>query len=86
MTAQQFDELIKRMDDRLNAAVAKVQQSVRPMLSAGMMYKLGDFSVMLDEDTNELKITTLHPSKHLQIRPKTDNSIVVKSCRQNDIK
>jgi len=56
---------------------------VRQELKADFMYVLGDFSVMLDEDTKALKITTLHPSKHLEIRPKTDNSIQIKSCRNN---
>lgn len=82
ISAQQYDELLKRMDDRLNAAVAEAQKDISPMLAAGVMYKIGDFSVMLDEDTNQLKVTTLHPSKHLEIRPKTDNSVEIKSCRQ----
>ena len=81
MTAQQYEELLKRMHDKLDAAVAEVQKNISPMLAAGVMYKIGEFSVMLDEDTKQLKVTTLHPSKHLEMRPKTDNSVEIKSCR-----
>jgi len=81
LTTEQYDQLLKRFDDRLNAAVAEARHTVKPLLMAGVMYKMGDFSVMLNEETGELKITTLHPSKHLEIRPKTDNSIEIKSCR-----
>ena len=69
------------MKDEQPPASNDALHSARPILQSGIMYILGDFSVMLDEDTSELKITTLHPSKHLQIRPKTDNSIQIKSCR-----
>jgi hypothetical protein len=87
MTAQQFDDVLKRIDEKFNAAVAEAQKDISPMLAAGVMYKIGEFSVMLAEDTNQLKVTTLHPSKHLEIRPKTDNSVEIKSCRQTtDIK
>jgi hypothetical protein len=55
--------------------------SARPILQAGTMHILGDFSVILDEETGLLKITTLHPSKHLKIRPKADNSIEITACR-----
>lgn len=81
MTAQQYDELLKRLDDKLNAAVAEAQKHVKPTLSAGIMYKVGEFSVILDEDTNDLKIITTHPSKHLAIRPKADNSVEITACR-----
>lgn len=82
MTAQQYDELLKRMHDKLDAAVAEVQKDISPMLASGVMYKIGDFSIVLNEDTNELKIITHHSSKHLAIRPKADNSVGITACRE----
>lgn len=51
------------------------------MLAAGFLYTIGDFTILFDEDSHELKINTSHASKHLKVRPKADNSIEVSACR-----
>jgi hypothetical protein len=51
------------------------------VLAAGFLYTIGDFTILFDEDSHELKINTSHASKHLKVRPKADNSIEVASCR-----
>jgi hypothetical protein len=51
------------------------------VLAAGFLYTIGDFTILFDEDSHELKINTSHASKHLKVRPKADNSIEVAACR-----
>lgn len=51
------------------------------VLPAGFIVKSGDFSILFDEETGELKITTHSSRKHIKIRPKADNSIVISACR-----
>ena len=51
------------------------------VLVAGFLYMIGDFTILFDEDSHELKINTSHASKHLKVRPKADNSIDVSACR-----
>ena len=51
------------------------------VLVAGFLYMIGDFTILYDEDSRELKINTSHASKHLKVRPKADNSIEVAACR-----
>lgn len=51
------------------------------VLANGFLYKIGDFTIIYDEESNELKINTSHASKHLKVRPKADNSIEVAACR-----
>ena len=51
------------------------------VLAAGFLYMIGDFTILYDEDSRELKINTSHACKHLKVRPKADNSIEVAACR-----
>ena len=51
------------------------------VLVDGFLYMIGDFTILYDEDSHELKINTSHASKHLKVRPKADNSIEVAACR-----
>jgi hypothetical protein len=41
-------------------------------LEPGIRYELGDFIVLLDEETKELKITLDAPKSLMAIRPKSD--------------
>ena len=51
------------------------------VLSAGNSYKLGKFQIILDEDTGNLKVYVHTNSDHMQITPKSDNSVVIHACR-----
>jgi hypothetical protein len=51
------------------------------VLAEGFLYMIGDFTILFDEDSHELKINTSHASKHLKVRPKADNSIEVSAYR-----
>lgn len=59
----------------------KTPTDANNVLAAGFLYMIGDFTILFDEDSHELKINTSHASKHLKVRPKADNSIEVAACR-----
>lgn len=50
-------------------------------LEPDFIYRIGDFTILFNEDSHELEISTSHASKHLKIRPKTDNRIIVSAYR-----
>ena len=52
-----------------------------PVLSAGNSYKLGKFQMILDEDSGNLKVYVHTNSYHMQITPKSDNSVLIHACR-----
>jgi hypothetical protein len=51
------------------------------VLAAGYSYKIGQFTVMLDEDTNELKVIVHQNRNRLTIKPNSDNSCTLVACR-----
>ncbi len=51
------------------------------VLSAGYSYKIGKFQIILDEDTEELKIIVHTNKDRMTIKPNTDNSCTLIACR-----
>jgi len=51
------------------------------VLAAGYSFKLGDFQLVLDEDTGELKVIVHKNKLRLTIKPNSDNSCTLVACR-----
>ena len=51
------------------------------VLSAGYSYIIGKFQVILNEDTQELKVIVCTNKDRLMIKPNTDNSCTIVACR-----
>ena len=70
------------MDERDRKAMNKDTQGncANRVLAAGIGYTFGDFRVTLDEKSNELKIIVITNGKNLDIRPKSDNCIILHAC------
>ena len=51
------------------------------ILSAGISYTIGKFQVLLNENTNELRIIVCMNNENLRIQPKSDNCVILQSYR-----
>ena len=51
------------------------------VLAAGYSWKLGDFQLLLDEDTGELKVIVHQTKYRMIIKPNSDNSCTLVACR-----
>lgn len=51
------------------------------VLAAGYSWKLGDFQLLLDEDTGELKVIVHQNKYRMTIKPNSDNSCTVVASR-----
>ena len=51
------------------------------ILSAGISYTIGKFQVLLNEETDELRIIVYMNNENIRILPKSDNSIILQSYR-----
>ena len=66
----------------MNELSEKIQgNEANTLLSAGYSYKLGKFQVILDEDTQELKVIVCTNKDRMMIKPNTDNSCTLVACR-----
>lgn len=53
------------------------KQNLLPELS----YYLGKFQIILNEDTGDLRVLVHTNKDHLQITPKSGNSILIHACK-----
>lgn len=53
----------------------------KPGIPAGYSFKIGKFQVILDEDTQELKVIVCTNKDRMMIKPNTDNSCTLVACR-----
>ena len=51
------------------------------ILSAGISYTIGKFQVLLNEETGELRILVHTNTDIMKIIPRSENSIILQSCR-----
>ena len=51
------------------------------LLLAGISYTIGKFQVLLNEETDELRIIVYMNNENIRIQPKSDNSIILQSYR-----
>lgn len=51
------------------------------VLVAGVSYTLGNFQVLLNEITGDLRVIAHTSRNSLKIKPKSDNSIILHACR-----
>lgn len=65
---------MKHIKEFLNENI--IQEDNR-ILSADISYSLGKFRLILDEDTNELKILVQTNSENLLIKPSSSNSVIL---------
>jgi hypothetical protein len=50
------------------------------VLSAGFLFKIGDFNLVLDEENGDLKISVNNQRSRLMIKPNSDNSCTLLAC------
>ncbi len=58
-------------------------KAINSELSVNFSYKLGKFRLILDENTGNLKIYVTANREHMQITPKSDNSVLIHACVDN---
>ena len=51
------------------------------ILSAGISYTIGKFQVLLNEETDELRIIVYMNNENIRILPKSDNCVILQSYR-----
>ena len=51
------------------------------LLLAGISYTIGKFQVLLNEETGELRILVHTNNDIMKIIPRSENSIILQSCR-----
>ena len=52
-------------------------------LDAGISYSLGKFILILDEDTNDLKVMVSTNNENLLVKPSSSNSITIKTDKSS---
>ena len=55
---------------------------MKTILTPGVSYSIGKFILILNEDSNELKIIVSTNKDNLLIKPSSSNSIIIKASSQ----
>ena len=61
--------------------ISETHEGNNTLLLANYSYKIGKFQVILDEDTQELKVIVCTNKDRMMIKPNTDNSCTIVACR-----
>lgn len=50
-------------------------------LAEGFSHNIGQFNLLVDEETGELRILLNTTNTHIRVEPKTNNHVVIHACR-----
>lgn len=57
------------------------EDEIKTELSEGYSYSVGKFNIILDENTEELKVFVHTNKEHMQIKPSSGNSVILMACK-----